>query len=166
MKKNKAILADMTPPTIEEVLAKGNAYKESLQLYAAQFTKKTMGTQSMGTAGKSFALKAQKRKDLLSEIVPPDFDGDDFDDKMEGVENLAVIEILNTAIGDSIKDASRVCKTDGRSYANAFYGFLTGKRSPSPKHQTALEELKPFFKKSAAEKLPVEPTDPPKSDKV
>lgn len=166
MKKNKATLADTPIPTVEEVLAKGNDYKESLQLYAAQFTKKTMGTQSMGSAGKNFAQKAQKRKDLLSEIVPADFDGDDFDNKMEGVANLATIEILNSDIDDSIKDASRICKTDGRSYANEFYGFLTGKRNPSPKHQTALEELKPFFKKSAAEKLPAESTDPPKLDKV
>ena len=157
---------DTTPPSIEEVLAKGAEYQQAVKLYTAQFTKKTMGTQSMGPASITFAENAKKRKDLLPEIVPATFNSDDFDDKMDALDDMTKIEKLNKDTTDSMKEALKICKTDGKSYANAFYGYLKSVKGTSPKYQTALDELTPFHSKSAAEKEPVEPTDPPKTDKA
>ena len=155
MKKNQEIVADSTVPTIEEVLAAGNAYADLVARYVAPYTKKTDGTRSMGEAGYTFAENAQKRKDQYPEVAPGTFDGDELDVKFDGVTGINKVRVLNKKINDSTDEALVICKTDAIFLANKFYGHLQGVRNIA-KYKTAYDELSPYYRKSSSEKVPSE----------
>ncbi len=150
MKKEKTLLA--TETKIEDIMALAVQYEEAVKNYVSQFTKITNGTQSMGEAGYEFSLKCQVKKDAFPEILPGTYDATDFDDKMTGLLNLNQIRKKNDKINRYMEEATKICKTDGKFYANEFYSMIKKESNRSAKYKTTVDELMPFYKKSTTEK--------------
>ena len=164
MKKIKEITADaLTIPTIEEINAAGDTYAALVARYVTQFSKKTKGTKSMGEAGYSFAVNAQKRKDQFPEVLTGTFKNDDFDEKLEGVTDINSVIKRNQKINESTNEALLICKTDAAFYANVVYGLFQDAQGEA-KYKTAYDELSPFYRKSKTEKVDGNAVKSPKTN--
>lgn len=150
MKKEKMLIAET--PKIEDIMALGTQYEQAVKDYITQFSKKTNGTQSMGDSGYQFSLKCHVKKDLFPEILPGTFDSEDFDEKMEGLAQLNKIRKQNDSINTYMDEATKICKTDSKFYANEFYAMIKKESSRLAKYKTTFDELTPFYKKSSIEK--------------
>jgi high-affinity Fe2+/Pb2+ permease len=162
MKKEKTLVAEITK--IEDIMALATQYEQAVKDYVSQFTKTTNGTQSMGDSGYEFSMKCQVKKDMFPEILPGTFDADDFDLKMTGLLNLNQIRKQNEKINRYMEEATKICKTDGKFYANEFYSMIKKESSRSAKYKTTVDELMPFYKKSTTEKSDLTKLDTAKSN--
>ena len=162
MKKEKTLIAGDTK--IEDIMALAAQYEQAVKNYVSQFTKTTNGTQSMGEAGYDFTVKCHVKKDLFPEILPGTFDVADFDAKMEGLSGLNQIRKQNDKINKYMDEATKICKTDAKFYANEFYGMIKKESNRSAKYKTTLDELTPFYKKSTTEKPEMPKFDAAKSN--
>ena len=148
MKKRE--LLNQSEVTKEAILAKIQELSDMVAVYFVKFEKTTDGTQSVGDVSIKFVEKCSENIPLYPEILAATFKQADALVKMGGVFDFFVFKKLVMAMLLEWEKAAKICKSDAMSYSNEYYGILKKAGSKEVKYRPALDELTPFFKRSAS----------------
>jgi hypothetical protein len=138
--------------TIETIENKYNELRELVDLYTQQFTKKTIGLQSVGEVGIDFTEKCFAKAQLFPEILPGTFDITDFQLKAGGLKDIQGMVFKLVVLVNKLDAPLKICKTDAKFYSNKFYSLIQEESNNSAKYLPTLSELTAFYKRSKSDK--------------